>query len=89
MLVEARVRGSGAGMAPPPQARLHEGWWVHQPQLRLQVLHLAVSGATGGGWQLCTPGGCVNLDSGMRRAGRDPTVIRIDTRKSCKPVAAH
>ncbi len=30
-VVEARVRGSGAGMEPPPDARLRDGWWVYVP----------------------------------------------------------
>ena len=32
-LVEARIQGSGAGMDPPPGARLHGGWWSWQPSL--------------------------------------------------------
>jgi len=32
--VEARVRGGGAGMEPPPDARLSEdGWWVYVPTI--------------------------------------------------------
>lgn len=32
--VEARVRGTGAGMEPPPDARLSDdGWWVYIPAL--------------------------------------------------------
>ena len=53
-LVEARVRGSGAGMDPGPGARLEDGWWVWAPTLAAQPeLVLAASGDTGGGWRLC------------------------------------
>ena len=31
-LVEARVRGSGAGMEPPPEARLVNGVWSWKPE---------------------------------------------------------
>src|SRR5258708_30025567 len=30
-LVQARVKGSGAGMEPPPQARLINGWFQWRP----------------------------------------------------------
>jgi hypothetical protein len=57
-LVEARVKGSGAGMEPPPEARLDEGWWRWHPELPSQKrLVLAASGATSGGWTLCGTGG--------------------------------
>jgi hypothetical protein len=42
-LLEARIQGSGAGMEPPPQARLRNGWWTWHPagqlfpQLRLTL----------------------------------------------------
>jgi hypothetical protein len=58
-LVEARVRGSGAGMEPPEGARLEGGWWVFTPGVPPQrELVLAASGATGGGWTLCAGGSC-------------------------------
>lgn len=58
-LVEARVKGSGAGMDPPPEARLAGGWWVWRPDRpALARLDLAASGATGGGWTLCAAGSC-------------------------------
>ena len=31
--VAARVQGSGAGMEPPADARLAEGWWHYRPAL--------------------------------------------------------
>ena len=61
-LVEARVKGSGAGMEPGESARLDDGWWVWEPTLSaVPELVLASSGATGSGWQLCHRGGCVTL----------------------------
>ena len=58
-LVEARVKGSGAGMEPPDGAVLADGWWVYRPGLPPQRrVVLAASGATGGGWRLCAAGDC-------------------------------
>ena len=64
-LVEARVRGSGAGMEPPPTARLENGWWVYAPEAPpRRELALAASGATGEGWSLCGGGSCMELGAG-------------------------
>lgn len=57
-LVEARVKGTGAGMEPPADARLHDGWWHYTPRPPdLPRLVLARSGAVAD-WQLCRNGDC-------------------------------
>ena len=61
VLVEARVRGSGAGMDPGEGAWLQDGWWVWTSDLKVPNLTLAASGATGAGWQLCADGECREL----------------------------
>ncbi|AWC20644.1 MULTISPECIES: DUF1850 domain-containing protein [Aminobacter] len=61
-IVEARVRGSGAGMEPAEGARLVDGWWIYVPRLGPQPsVMLAASGATGAGWTLCAEGRCMTL----------------------------
>lgn len=61
-VVEARVKGSGAGMEPPGGAVLRDGWWVYAPPIKPQPrLVLAASGATGEGWTLCTVEDCREL----------------------------
>lgn len=61
-VVEARVKGSGAGMEPPQGAVLRDGWWSYVPKVGIQPrVVLAASGATGGGWTLCTVQGCREL----------------------------
>ncbi|WP_192255197.1 DUF1850 domain-containing protein [Mesorhizobium silamurunense] len=61
-LVEARVKGSGAGMEPPEGSVLRNGWWVYAPGIRPQPrVVLAASGATGEGWTLCTAQSCREL----------------------------
>jgi hypothetical protein len=43
-LVEARIQSSGAGMDPPPQARLRDGWWSWRPSVApLPELRLTLS----------------------------------------------
>ena len=54
-LTRAAIKGSGAGMEPSDTARLENGWWVWHPMTAVNSLTLAASGATGAGWQLCTP----------------------------------
>ncbi len=61
VLEEARNRGSGAGMEPPPEARRIDGWYVWQPSRRESRITLAASGKTGAGWQLCSAGTCQAL----------------------------
>jgi hypothetical protein len=57
-LVEARIRGSGAGMEPPPDAVLDGGWWRYHPGLPpLPELRLTRSTVTAD-YRLCWDGGC-------------------------------
>ncbi|MER8881789.1 DUF1850 domain-containing protein [Mesorhizobium sp. M0074] len=61
-LVEARIKGSGAGVEPPQGSVLRNGWWVYAPKVGPQRrLALAASGATGQGWTLCTAQDCREL----------------------------
>jgi hypothetical protein len=57
-LVEARVRGSGAGMEPPPEARFVNGVWAWKPGLTAQrEVIMRRSGATAD-WRVCVSGQC-------------------------------
>jgi len=60
-LTEARIKGSGAGVDPPADARLINGWWRWRPASapRKDVI-LGHSGATGD-WRICTGGRCRTL----------------------------
>lgn len=57
-LVAARIRGSGAGMEPPPEAVLHHGIWHYRPAIPpLAELLLAHSSAVAD-YELCSEASC-------------------------------
>jgi hypothetical protein len=59
-LVRARVKGSGAGMEPPSDARLVDGWFQWQPRMAMTEVALGNSGVAGE-WRLCADGQCRTL----------------------------
>jgi hypothetical protein len=72
-LVEARIKGSGAGMEMPADAVFKDGWWVYAPRLQsVPALALAASGATVSGWTFCAAGECREIGS---NAG-EPVVLK-------------
>jgi hypothetical protein len=76
-LVQARVKGFGAGMEPPSDARLVNGWFQWQPKRApMPELALGNSGAAGE-WQLCAGGNCRTLsDIFGRPIGANVTIMR-------------
>lgn len=57
-LVEARIKGSGAGIDPPPGAQLIGGWWRwNPPRASRSEIVLGHSGAVGD-WRICAAGRC-------------------------------
>jgi len=72
-LVEARIQGSGAGMDPPPDARLRNGWWTWRPNTPpLAELRLSLSPYTRD-YDLCWSGRCRALRDVV--ASREPTAV--------------
>ncbi|NMM36146.1 MAG: DUF1850 domain-containing protein [Glaciimonas sp.] len=60
-LTEARIRGSGAGMEPPPDAVLADGVWHYRPPLApLDRLNLARSDYVAD-YNICWDGSCRGL----------------------------
>jgi hypothetical protein len=60
-LTQARVKGSGAGMEPPPDARLVDGWFQWEPKrVPMPEVALGNSGAAGE-WRVCSDGKCRTL----------------------------
>jgi hypothetical protein len=75
-LVEARVQGSGAGMEPPPEARLVNGSWRWRPSLAPQrQIVMRRSGATAD-WRICIAGQCLDMNSYVP-ADSDPVIMQV------------
>ena len=80
-LVQARVKGSGAGMEPPPEARLVDGWFQWQPaRAPLPEVVLGNSGAAGE-WRLCSDGQCRTLSEIFGH----PIGVNATTMSACEP----
>jgi hypothetical protein len=76
-LVQARVKGSGAGMEPPAEARLINGWFRWRPKFApMPEVVLGNSGAAGE-WRLCHDGSCRTLsDIFGHPVGTDTTTMK-------------
>ncbi|MEZ0172165.1 DUF1850 domain-containing protein [Microvirga sp. TS319] len=75
-LVEARIRGSGAGMEPPPEARLVNGAWVWKPDVPPQrEVIMRRSGATAD-WRICIEGQCRPMEAYVPPEA-DPVAMRV------------
>jgi hypothetical protein len=76
-LIEARVKGSGAGMEPPPEARLTNGWWRWIPKIAVPPEIVLGNSDAAGEWRFCTSGTCRTLSSIFGRPiGTNVTVMR-------------
>lgn len=61
LAVAARIRGSAAGMEPPADAVLKDGWWHYRPSMqRHRELRLTRS-VYARDYELCTAGSCRSL----------------------------
>jgi len=73
-LVEARVRGSGAGMDPPPEARFVDGSWAWRPAVPpLREVVMRRSGATAD-YRICIAGQCRPMED-LVPADADPVTL--------------
>jgi hypothetical protein len=55
VLAEARVRGSGAGMEPPPGAVFEAGAWRYRPSVPPQAVLRLTHSPHAAGYELCAP----------------------------------
>ncbi|NVN87281.1 MAG: DUF1850 domain-containing protein [Rhodopseudomonas sp.] len=81
VLLRARVKGSGAGMEPPPEARLLDGWFqwdVLRPPLPELLLG---NSAAAGEWRLCEGGRCRTLSEILGH----PVGVDVTKMSVCEP----
>ena len=68
-LVEARIRGSGSGMEPAPDATFEKGWWTWRPRdTTLATLRLTLSPYTRD-YDICWSAGCEPLQRIVNATG--------------------
>jgi hypothetical protein len=80
-LVRARIKGSGAGMEPPPEAQLLDGWLQWRPiRPPMPELVLGNSGVAGE-WRLCRDGQCQTLSEIFGH----PVGANVTTMRRCEP----
>jgi len=74
---EARIRGSGAGMEPPPEARFHDGWYVYHPDLPPQKELIIPDSTFTAPATLCVADQCAPLAAWAGRPAGDTHPIRL------------
>ena len=80
-LVQARVKGSGAGMEPPPEARLVGGWFIWQPKRPAMAEVVLGNSGAAGEWRLCAAGQCRTLSDILGH----PVGANVTTMRTCEP----
>jgi hypothetical protein len=61
VLEEARVKGSGAGIDPPSDARLEDGFYVWRPEAAAHPSIVLRRAPQAGDWRLCAASRCAPL----------------------------
>ena len=81
VLIEARVKGSGAGMEPGPGARLINGWYQWRPEGGPRPTVVLANSGAAGEWRLCANGTCRTLSEIFGH----PIGASVTTMSSCDP----
>lgn len=79
---EARVKGSGAGMEPPPEARLENGFYAWSPRLPPLAELVLRRDPHAGDWTLCAAGRCALLAEWL---GLHADPVTVSAGWSCAP----
>ena len=82
-LVKAAVKGSGAGMEPPPEARLEDGFYVWAPGIMREEIVLRRD-PHAGDWRLCAAKRCAPLAEWLGR-NADPVRLTASPQGGCEP----
>lgn len=73
-IVEARIRGTGAGMEPPEGALLKDGVWHYRPRLMPQDTLMLTHTPYAEPHELCFAGRCANIESILPGLGPSATL---------------
>jgi len=85
--LESRIKGSAAGMEPPPDAQWVNGWYAYRPALRhLNELRLTRSAYTAD-YELCTTAGCQPLSTWLGPAQGGTVLVRPCTNIRQRPAS--
>jgi hypothetical protein len=77
-IVEARIKGSGAGMEPPSDARLVEGWFRWAPQVPTLPEVILGNSDLAGEWRICSGSKCQTFsDIFGQPVGTNATTMRF------------
>lgn len=79
VLTQARVKGSGAGMEPPPGARLVDGWFQWRPEGGPKPQMVLANSGAAGEWRLCHGGNCRTLSEIFEY----PIGVNVATMSAC------
>ncbi|MBP2294570.1 DUF1850 domain-containing protein [Azospirillum rugosum] len=77
VLAEARVKGTGAGMEPPPDARLSGGWFVWNPRLAPQERVVLAASDFTADHTLCAGADCRPLHGWTGATEPSPLELRV------------
>jgi hypothetical protein len=80
-LAQARVKGSGAGMEPPPEARLVNGWFQWQPDRPPMPEVVLGNSGVAGEWRICSGGRCRALSEILGH----PIGANVIAMRACEP----
>ena len=76
VLETARVKGGGAGVEPPPDARVEAGWVVWHPRLPPQERVVLAASSHTADHRLCVAGECRPLHGWFDRPADGPIELR-------------
>lgn len=84
-LVEARIKGSGAGMEPPENAVLKEGFYIFHPRVPPLPEIVLRRAPQAGDWRLCAAGRCATIGEWL---GGDADPVVLDPSPTGSPCGA-